>query len=402
MGNIGFNFSWGSSTLASAERDRQGNWFYRLLGGSNVSRIPDSQKIKTVKENPALLSAVSLNADLMSLGRVHLYDKDNKPTQLDYLKQIKPKPNYFQSWEQFFWDYVFFIQTFGVAIMRKNSNDFKSENNPLYWLNPACLNFSSEQKKLFSRMHRSKSDYDKLMLQRVDYNNDGVKESILMSDLLFLYDTTNGTGSNYFTGISKIDALYKVINNNELSLDANANNLFYSGQFMATGVTEASDISSPMMGEPEKQSVESSLKTDKGIHVTQTPIDVKRFVENRDRQKLDDAYWNTYLAICIVLNIPREVSEAYIKTGNYKDKETALVRHVEYAILPKANNLISTFETTFNLKGIKMDFKHLSMYQVVEVERAEKQSKQLENLKIAKELGMSDADVINKLTEIMG
>ena len=47
-----------------------------------------------------------------------------------------------------------------------------------------------------------------------------------------------------------------------------------------------------------------------------------------------------------------------------------------------------------------MDFKHLSMYQVVEVERAEKQSKQLENLKIAKELGMSDADVINKLTGI--
>ena len=59
-----------------------------------------------------------------------------------------------------------------------------------------------------------------------------------------------------------------------MSLDANANNLFYSGQFMATGVTEASDISSPMMGEPEKQSVENSLKTDKGIHVTQTPIDV--------------------------------------------------------------------------------------------------------------------------------
>ena len=384
MGRFNFSFDWGKQPL-SLTRDESGNWFTEMFraGATSKEYTNYQQKLNAVLLNPACTKVFKLNCDLFSLGKVNQYQNDELK-EINYLYSIKKQPNFFQSWTQFFWDYMFW-KMLGQAILYR-TNNVMNESTQLYWLNPANFDFSNGKTK-FSKMVFSKKSFDDLQKETLKYTfEDGTTSDIRISDLTFFFDTTNGIGGNWYLGNSVLDSLYKVISNSEQALNAKAVNLEFSQQFMASQKNDS--LSEIPLGDEDKESIETVLRSGKKVHAVKKPVDIKRFVDDIARLKLDDSFYNDYFMIGTMYGIPRDVLEANLRGSTYENQEKATARHVEYSLKPSGQDLTDKFEILFGLEDLRMEWGHLMFNQVFEKEKQEVIKLKLENEQLAKELGI--------------
>lgn len=369
-----FNFSYGQNQVI--ERDSSGNWFYELISGSSTSKFKnDKQKIDVVLSNPAVLKVFALNCDLFSLGKIND----------DFLKTQRTKPNYKQNWTQFMWDYMFYNQL-GTAYLWTPNNKL-SESNPIQWLNPALIEYNQNFLKRLNKVILSSLSNKAIREEKITY--DGIQ--IPLKEITPIYDLTNSISDNHLKGISRLDALYKIISNSENALDAKNINLEFSRKFLVSSKSES--LESVNMTDEEKRSIENTTRSDKTIHAIKKPIDIKRFVDDIARLKLDECFYNDYFMIGSMYNIPRDVLEANLKGSTYENQEKSVNRHVEYVLNPKGKALTDTFEEIFGYKDLVMSWDHLSFKQVFEKERQEVIGLKLANEKLARELNIKIEDL---------
>ena len=76
------------------------------------------------------------------------------------------------------------------------------------------------------------------------------------------------------------------------------------------------------------------------------------------------------------------------------DQEKATGKHIEYALAPKIKMLCEYFNELFSVDDLGGSWSHLSFNQVFEKEKSERKKIDLENLKLAKELGLPET-IIN-------
>lgn len=395
-----FSLNWGTN-VNSVTRDNDGNWFYEtfssLLLGNRKDKINDAQKIQTAIENPAFLKILSLNCDLFSLGKINSYEND-KLKERDFLYGLKKRPNFYQTWTQFDWEYMFYRMIFGYAVLRRSGN-ILNDSNQLYWLNPAKIQFKDNA---FSKQVFSQAVFNKMQKETITYTHyDGSKETISVAELSFIQDLTNTCNNNYYKGASRMDALYKVISNSDNALDAKGVNLNFAQKFLFSGKTSADNISATPMKEEEKLSIENAAKGNKKVHAVKSPVSVDRFVKDIANLKLDESYMSDLFLIGSMYNIPRDVIEASIEGSTYENQEKSTGRHVEYSLKPAGQALTDVIEETFSLQDIRMEWTHLAFNQVFEKDRSERQKLQLENLKLAQDLGVTIPDLDTRITEIL-
>lgn len=375
-----FNIGFGNNAPQVIERDLSGNWFYEMFSGSNANKFKnDKEKIDVVLSNPAVLKVFALNCDLFSLGKI------NTSTTTDFLYTQRKKPNFKQNWTQFLWDYMFFTQL-GTAYLWTPNNQL-NETSPIQWLNPALLEFDTNLIDKLNGFVLSKVTYKELTKGIVKYNFGKTSKLIPLSEITPFYDLTNSVSGNAFKGISRLDALYKVINNSDNSLDAKAINLEFSRKFIASSKSES--LESVNMSNEEKQSIEGVVRSNKAVHAIKKPIDIKRFVDDIARLKLDECFYNDYFMIGSMYGIPRDVLEANLKGSTYENQEKSINRHVEYVLKPKGKNLTDSFEDLFGYNDLVMTWEHLAFNQVFEKERQEVIKLKLDNKILA------DANGIN-------
>lgn len=394
-------FTWESiQQPLSVERDVNGNWWYELYNSNNkATLLSDKQKIKVVLTNPAVLKVFKLNCDMFSLGKINQYN-GNDLAEVDYLYSLKKKPNLRQTWTQFLWDYMFWKMT-GTAYLWRSSNVL-NESTQLYWLNPANIDWENGKGK-FSKFLFSKLGLNKEQAETIKYTfDDGSTSRIPLSQITPFFDLSNGIGGNWYVGNSTLDALYKVIHNSELSLDAKAINLEFSAKFMVNGKNSIDDISNLPMGETEKLDIENNLRGKKKVHAVKTPIDIKRFVDDIARLKLDESFYNDYFMIGSIYGIPRDVLEANLRGSTYENQEKATGRHVEYCLKPSGQVLTDELEALFGFESLKMEWNHLLFNQVFEKDKADRQGIQLDNIQKALNMGaLSEQEAKQKIDLIL-
>jgi hypothetical protein len=367
-----FNFGFGNNTPQIIERDSSGNIFFEIFSGTHASKFKSEQdKINTVLSNPAVLKVFALNCDLFSLGKIND----------DFLYTQRKKPNFKQNWTQFLWDYMFFTQL-GTAYLWTPNNKL-NETSPIQWLNPANIEFDTNIIDKINNLILSNITYKELIKGTIKYNFGNTTKLIPLSEITPFYDLTNSVSDNSFKGISRIDALYKIISNSENALNAKSINLEFSQKFVASSKSES--LESVNMTDTEKQSIEGIVRSNKTVHAIKKPIDIKRFVDDIARLKLDECFYNDYFMIGSMYGIPRDVLEANLKGSTYENQEKAVNRHVEYVLKPKGQMLTDSFEDLFNYSDLVMSWEHLSFNQVFERERQEVIKLKLENEILAKE-----------------
>lgn len=388
--HFSFGFGGNQREPINIETDVSGNIFYTMFSSSTAvgKLIPDTDKLKIVTNNPALLKVIALDCDIFSLGKINQY-QEGKVKEYDFLYSLSKKPNIIQNWTQFNWDYKFWLNIFGVAYLyNPNNSSVISDNNSLQWLNPCNIVWEATTVNKLKAFFFSNASYKEVLKNTVTYRFDnGESKLIRLDEIVPFYDLTNAGNQNPISGYSRIDALYKIIQNSELALDAKAINLEFAQKYMVAGKADPENVSQLPMSETEKVDIESKVRSGKKVHAVKSMIDIKRFVEDIGKLKLDESFYNDYFMFGTMYNIPREILDANLRGATYENQEKAMARLVEYCLSPKGQMLTDWFESQFDLQDIRMSWGHLMFNQVFEKERAERVGLQLENIQKAKDLG---------------
>lgn len=395
-----------STNIYEAERYNNGDWFYKLFSGNSASA-----KVRTEKErldmvlcNPAALKVFKLQCDMFSLAKIEAHSESGKIKKNDPLVNLLERPNLYQSQRQYLWDYMFWTML-GTSYMYSNSKSI-NDNTKLYWLDPTRFVWTDDILNAMDRNLLSKQVYNENLKMTIEYCNlDGSNTTYQLKDIITFFDLSNGVG-NWFRGHSSVDALYKVISNSEKGLDAKGVNLEFSAKYFVSGTHKEDDIYGTPMGDPEKESIEQSIKSSKNVHATKSMIDLKRFVDDIAKLKLDEGYFADYFIIGGMYGIPRDVLEANLEGSTYENQEKARASYVDYCLKPKGEDLIMGLGNHFGYDNrniqLKISWSHLGFMQVVEKERASLKSTQLNNLRIAQEMEILTKDeLIQRGKEIM-
>jgi len=402
-----FNISFGGNQREplSIDTDNAGNIFYTMFSSSSAlgKVIPDADKLRIVLNNPALLKVIALDCDIFSLGKINKY-QDKKIKEVDFLYSETKKPNMLQSWTQFDYDYKFWLNIFGTAYLyNPNNSKILNENSNLQWLNPCNFQWDSSIVQKLQALILSKQSYNDIFKNSVLYRFDnGDSKWIKLSEITPFHDLTNAGSNNPMKGYSRIDALYKVIKNSELALDAKGINLEFAQKFLVAGTSDPENVTQLPMDETEKLSIEEKIRSSKKVHAVKSMIDIKRFVEDIGKLKIDESFYNDYFMFGTMYNIPRDILEANLKGSTYENQEKSMARLIEYCEAPKGQMLTDWLENQYGYQDIRMSWSHLMFNQVFEKERAERVGLQIDNIiKVKDAGGISEQEANKKMSELL-
>lgn len=333
----------------------------------------DVKKIETVFSSPALLKVICMQCDLFSLGKIYVYDENDVEIEDDPAEERFDNPNPFQSRSQFLWDLMFW-NMIGNAYCYIDSDIPTNESMKMYFLDNSKMRFPDKILQNSDKLIFSKAGVKDFTDAMIDYvYQDGTKIQIPLSKITILHDLSNGVG-NWYKSPSRIDALYKIITNSEVALDATNINIRYTGKFLVSGQQDPNDVSRLPMSEIEKQDIETKVNGKKQVHAVKSMIDIKRFVENLGNLKLPEIYTSQYYLIGSMYGIPKDVMEAYLQNGaTYENQEKAVGRHISYTLQPKGNDFFESVGKRWGYaeqgKEICISWDHLPFMQVFEKDR---------------------------------
>lgn len=392
-------FSFNSNKPNYVERDSNGNFFYSIkdfFNGSESNYFNSYQKkLKAVIYNPAVLKVITFRADIYSQIKFNEFAND-KLVQNDCLYNIAKKPNPMQSWVDFHYD-ISFWRDLGNAYIYK-------EKDVIYCLNPLFIEIKEAQLKEINKYRFSdfQTKQSKKGEFKAKFNEKAEWQTLKLENLYILSDLSPSITGNWMQGNSRLDALYQVVKNSELSLKAKNRNLFYTTKFSVSGQYDASNQYSTPMGEAEKISIEKGLQGNREIYATKEKIDVKQLVNNLSSLKLDDSYIADLSIIGNMYGLGKDVLDILAKGSTFENKEKAIGSFIDYSIMPKAQQNSDLYEIIFEKEDIRGSFKHLPFNAVFEQEKINNNTIELNNLILAVELGLDENIKQSKLKEIYG
>lgn len=401
----GFEFRFGGNKQepVKIERDVLGNIFYTMFSSSTAlgKVIPDSEKLKACTQNPALLKVISLDCDIFSMGKVNQYN-DEKLKEKDFLYTIRKQPNLKQNWTQFFWDFKFWLNIYGNAYLYNPNNSKDLSSQAIQWLDPTKIVWDSNIYNKLKNFVFSVTGYNELMKSYVRYNiGNGETKNIRLDEIVVFYDLTNAGQDNVLGGVSRIDALFKIIKNSELSLDAKSINLEFTQKFLVAGKHNPDNISDLPMGEAEKKSIEGAVLSNNPVTAVKSMIDIKRYVDDMAKLKLDESFYNDFFMFGSMYNIPRDILETSLRGATFENQEKSMARLIEYAEAPKAKMFTDWLESQYGFQDVRMSWSDLMFNQVFEKERADRIKVQIENIKVAREINaISEAEAKKMINQL--
>lgn len=384
-------FRWGygaTKNPLSVERDIAGNWFYRMFSssGSFTSLTTDREKIEMILKSPAVLKVFKLNADLTSLGKVT--DESGKKT----IKDHQARPNKHQTWKQFFYDYSFYSMLGTAYLWRSNGTNLDFSETQFYWLNPAKITFPNSLDIKLDKLDLSNKSINDIGREYIQYRfRGGSVKDIPLKEIQPFFDISNSVSENWYKGNSSIDALYRVISNSNLVIEAENVNIDFSRKFLVSGKAAMSDTTSMAMGKDDKESVESVVSSEKSVHATKSGIEINRFVDDLAKLKLSDAYIAQYFIIGSMYGIPRDVLDANLRGSTYENQEKSTGKHISYSIQPRMDDLMEWMGEFMGV-DLKVEYTHLPFMQVFEKDRADTMKLKTDSLKTLIDSGFTAKD----------
>jgi len=268
----------------------------------------NADKLNLVLQNPAMLKVAVLLSDLFSLAKLDLPDN---------LTERLRNPNPFQTQSQFLWDFMFW-QTLGASHCLAPSNVIERDYN-IYWMNLANITIPTKTREKLDKFYQTRSERNELLDSKIKYRFlDGEEKEYKLREIITITDTTNGL--NWFDGFSRLDALYKIITNSNIGLEAKRDNLDFSRKWLVNGKNDIEAVTELPMGEKEKESIETVLTGNKKIHAVKTPVNIARFTDNIKALALDESYMNDLFLIGNMYNIPTDVIESIGKGTWYNQR----------------------------------------------------------------------------------
>lgn len=361
------------------------NLLYREFGGTNfISFRSEYEKLMYAVKNPAFLKVASLQCDTFSLGKFELRQKGEKVESHPLIELLK-NPNFYQETSDFLWEWMFWLML-GSSPIRATANNFNSLTPPLLIpLEPMNLDFPkiSNPKTILTR-ETFESNREKYFKYHV---GSGKVLNIPGYDMI----VKNDLGIDSGIKASRIEALMKIIQNNENAIDSQNINIRYAGRFMISGQSDVDDVTVLPMGQDEKEDIERKSLSRRPVEAVKSMIQIQKYVKDKMFLTLGESFLQTYQQIGSMYGIPKDVLEAF-KSSTFENQEKAMGRQVTYTLEPKARMLCGAILNHFEMNKeftLELKYDHLPFMQVFEIERMERKEKTIDIFSKLRALGVS-------------
>lgn len=373
-----FNMSFGRPKPSQVERYSNGDTWYTIgqidsLSGK-ICAMRD--RVSFALSNESFMSNALKVTRLGSQARFHSANTKGEIISTYALHDLMPRANAFQTWTEFI-SQVMLYANIGLAVIYIPNNTLSSTNT-IHCLKLEKITYNAGAlNKLGSIIGLNKgSEY--LKQTRVNYTfEDGSTRSIPLNELHLISALPLGLSSNLFENITLVDVLYKVlINSNEL-LDLEYKTSKLAQKVIVGEKKGGVDLSLPQ-NEPEKQSIEKSVMSDKFITATNKDIQAKRLVESKSGLGIPEHYklWSNVIGDMLGISPDLGIDAK----STYNNQELATGRTIEFAVMPILDKLVEILEQNSSLKNIQISFAHMGFNQVFEKEREEKNKLKLDNI----------------------
>lgn len=361
------------------------NLLYREFGGTNfISFRSEYEKLMYAVKNPAFLKVASLQCDTFSLGKFELRQKGEKVESHPLIELLK-NPNFYQETSDFLWEWMFWLML-GSSPIRATANNFNSLTPPLLIpLEPMNLDFPkiSNPKTILTRetFESNREEYFKYHVGSGKVLNIPGYDMIVKNDL----------GIDSGIKASRIEALMKIIQNNENAIDSQNINIRYAGRFMISGQSDVDDVTVLPMGQDEKEDIERKSLSRRPVEAVKSMIQIQKYVKDKMFLTLGESFLQTYQQIGSMYGIPKDVLEAF-KSSTFENQEKAMGRQVTYTLEPKARMLCGAILNHFEMNKeftLELKYDHLPFMQVFEIERMERKEKTIDIFSKLRALGVS-------------
>lgn len=389
-----FNISFGKNPYTFD--NGKDNYFYQIINAFKSGRKKNYDKQQMVLDSPAAMFVFKLIAEYYAMGKYNSY-VNNKLAVEDYLYETIESPNDWQTWTDFDQNYIFNI-LMGNAYLY-------NQNGVMYFLQERNMWLNSSQRNSFKTLSFSKyGSESKRSIQKgnFQYRTGYTWQQLDLSKLTIIQDTS-GVNGDWFAGVSRLDALYGIVTNSNLAVSAENVNLEFSQKFLVSGQHDTNDITSQMMGETEKASLDKNARSGKNMWATGSKVDVHHFVDNIADLKLDDTFMAKVYMIAKMYGVPKDIVEMSLKGGaTFENQEKAMGRMVDYCLKPLGQKLTDVLENLFDLEDLRKEFTNLSFNQIFEQEKETVRGLQIANLTAAAALGLDDATITAQMKQIYG
>src|SRR5699024_6992551 len=96
------------------------------------------------------------------------------------------------------------------------------------------------------------------------------------TDMIVKNDLGIGSGIK----ASRIEALMKIIQNNENAIDSQNINIRYAGRFMISGKSDVDDVTVLPMGQDEKEDIERKSLSKRPVEAVKSMIQIQKYVKD--------------------------------------------------------------------------------------------------------------------------
>lgn len=362
------------------------------------------KKIKTPKDRieaflkyPPLMKVISLQCTLFQMGKFYIYDKDGNEVKDHPLLDLLKNPYEDETTSQLLFDFMFWNCLGGSWLYIHSRNP---ENSFIRALASYRIDFPDDIKYLGNKIVKDAETQSKLNKARVKYYWSSDRyEYLRLNRMINVPDLSNSIG-DWLKPPSRIDTMSPLLTNSEEALKSKNVNLRFSGKYLVAGKNSIDDVEKLPLSKEEALDIETKTLGHGHVRAVKSLVEIKRYVEDIAKLKLDDSYLADYFFIGTMMNIPKDVLESF-NSSTFENQHLATGRHVEYCMQPKGDILCQKLFNHFYQDSdltLQISWDHLLFMQRFRKEQAEYNNTTAKALKSLKDSGIK-LDSINSFLD---
>ena len=344
-------------------RNHAGQFSYTFLDGGNTF-VYSGEYLKWSHENIVLMTIIALRSRLYSQMEIKHYKGDKLVENSPYIALLN-NPNYFQSKEDFFFQQMWFLSVAGTDFVYQIKAFTNDIPKAIYNLIPSDIELNNAHKvNKFIVTDKDKKAFGE---RQIKYTLDDTVYNLKLSDLIPLYDLSNGLNNNsFFQSKSRIEGIKKVICNIDENVKSKNTNLQMSAKYIGknTGTGNESQLQPT-----DRQNIEKSIARNSLLLTNQGSVDVQHLVTNMKNLYLDEQFADDANKCLVAFEMNKHVLNYFAKDSTFDNQSQGIISYIQNSIHTTAKNTMNSFNQQWGLyeKGERLvaSYDHLAVMQPV-------------------------------------
>ena len=324
------------------ERNRAGQFSYTFLDGNSF--VDNERYLDLYIKNPVLNTIVSLRADMYSQMKITHIDKSGNVIENSSYINLLYNPNFFQSKEDFFFQQMVFLSTAGTDMIYQ-IKAFKNDiPKALYNLIPSEIDLNNAHK--VNKFIVTQKDKDAFGERKIKYTLDSQTYDLKLSELIPLYDLSNGLVNNsFFQSQSRVKGIVKLLSNIDENIKSKGVNLQMSQKYLGKNESTGNEA---QIQPNDRTSIEKTIGS-KSLVLTNANVDVTHLVSDMKRLYLDEQFADDANKCLLAFGLNKDVLNYYAKDSTFENQEKGVIKYIQNSIQGTADNTMNSLSSQWGL-----------------------------------------------------